>query len=732
MLVDTALNPAKLPAPEVPIETDFETETKAEHADESSYKLETFKVHESEKVNSRRSSSCHSEAQDNKPASEISAQFNANFKSDLDSIVKQQQQQQSSIDESKSSVVKSAFIEQSQPAARKSVSTPQPAPTPPALKQPHQQSSPSPTSKMMMSSLLNESAVTKILYEQLATQNLLSNQNKPPALSSNAPKFNQNELNLPFLIENALSQPMPNTQTPNKNREEQLQLQQQQQRSSPPNHQSQHQFVPPIDARTWQDAYAKYPLPFLAPPQFQQQLNAQKAAQTQQNQPPPPPPPQRHPAQSPSPKIPPKPVQQQQQPIQRNPSPQSAMLASLASNPDPNLLLAYAAQAANGNPAAALEMFMKYENLLQQQQQLAQKQASSTPLSSSSAQLTQNYPKPQQQQPINVNPPQQQQQPQMIPPQPAKTPSVHPNKSKKLLAKEYEQQQQQLQQQQQQQAQQQQNMPNFGQYQPQQASNPYYSAPFDPIKQLSPFLMGLPHNPQQIADLQQQQQIYNNMMQQQQQQQQQKSQNYGAPIDYVSQMMMSSYERQSQQQQQNQSFNNFLTHQAQFNPQQQLQQQQQQMENQAARQRQSDLNEMEQNYGITGFTEFQEQKNVIWTGSFMMKSDIASIAMNFVSGNLEIARDCLTQMSADSRSGPLRILQRMRLEQNQLEGVHRKLLLENEHCILLAVPFGGNVPEQMSQTVTLRNGFINYLLEKRAAGIINVAISNVSSFFVGV
>ena len=114
MLVDTALNPVKLPAVEVPIENDFETETKAEHADESSYKLETFKVHESEKVNSRRSSSCHSEAQD-KPASEVSAQFNANFKSDLDSIVKQQQQQQPSMDESKASVVKSAFIEQAQP-----------------------------------------------------------------------------------------------------------------------------------------------------------------------------------------------------------------------------------------------------------------------------------------------------------------------------------------------------------------------------------------------------------------------------------------------------------------------------------------------------------------------------------------------------------------------------------------------------------------------------------------
>ena len=180
MLVETALNPVKLPPAEAPIET----ETKAEHADESSYKLETFKVHESEKVNSRRSSSssCHSEAQD-KPASEVSAQFNANFKSDLDSIEKQQQQQ-AIMDESKSSAAKPAFIEQAQPA-QKSVSTsqPAPAPTPPALKKAQQQQS-----------------------------------------RAAPPKFAQNELNLPHLIENALTQPWT-APTPNKNREEPQQQQ---------------------------------------------------------------------------------------------------------------------------------------------------------------------------------------------------------------------------------------------------------------------------------------------------------------------------------------------------------------------------------------------------------------------------------------------------------------------------------------------------------------------------
>ena len=59
--------------------------------------------------------------------------------------------------------------------------------------------------------------------------------------------------------------------------------------------------------------------------------------------------------------------------------------------------------------------------------------------------------------------------------------------------------------------------------------------------------------------------------------------------------------------------------------------------------------------------------------SVFKKNDIATIGMNFVSGNIEIARSCLSQMTVDCKAGPLRILQRMRLEQSQLEGVQRKL-----------------------------------------------------------
>lgn len=131
----------------------------------------------------------------------------------------------------------------------------------------------------------------------------------------------------------------------------------------------------------------------------------------------------------------------------------------------------------------------------------------------------------------------------------------------------------------------------------------------------------------------------------------------------------------------------------------------------------------------TGFTEFQDPAKIIWTGLFTIKSDTASVAMNFVSGNRDLATHCLQQMSVESavqNNAPVRILQRMRLEKIQLDGVRRKLESSQEHTILLAVPYGENELEQMKQTSSLRHGFINYLLEKRAAGIVNVSVPNTS------
>lgn len=45
----------------------------------------------------------------------------------------------------------------------------------------------------------------------------------------------------------------------------------------------------------------------------------------------------------------------------------------------------------------------------------------------------------------------------------------------------------------------------------------------------------------------------------------------------------------------------------------------------------------------------------------------------------------------------------------------------DEHCILMALPCGKDQNDVVQQSSNLRNGFINYLLCKHAAGIVNAA-----------
>jgi hypothetical protein len=63
----------------------------------------------------------------------------------------------------------------------------------------------------------------------------------------------------------------------------------------------------------------------------------------------------------------------------------------------------------------------------------------------------------------------------------------------------------------------------------------------------------------------------------------------------------------------------------------------------------------------------------------------------------------------------------MRLEPPQVEGVARKMQMENEHCMLLALPCGHDHMDVLKQSTNLTNGFITYLQQKQAAGIVNVA-----------
>lgn len=74
----------------------------------------------------------------------------------------------------------------------------------------------------------------------------------------------------------------------------------------------------------------------------------------------------------------------------------------------------------------------------------------------------------------------------------------------------------------------------------------------------------------------------------------------------------------------------------------------------------------------------------------------------------------------------LRISQRMRLEQTQLEGVEKRIQNTNDHCLLLGLPCGLDASDVQKQTHTLKNSIITYLLQKQAAGIINLPTTQVS------
>ena len=50
---------------------------------------------------------------------------------------------------------------------------------------------------------------------------------------------------------------------------------------------------------------------------------------------------------------------------------------------------------------------------------------------------------------------------------------------------------------------------------------------------------------------------------------------------------------------------------------------------------------------------------------------------------------------------------------------------DGEHCLLLALPCGRDATDVHTQTHALKNNLINYLLQKQAAGIINVPATQV-------
>ena len=62
----------------------------------------------------------------------------------------------------------------------------------------------------------------------------------------------------------------------------------------------------------------------------------------------------------------------------------------------------------------------------------------------------------------------------------------------------------------------------------------------------------------------------------------------------------------------------------------------------------------------------------MWQGHLFIKNDGAAVQLHFLSGNVQLASLSLPQ-AAEQRTPNLRISQRMRLENSQLEGVDRRM-----------------------------------------------------------
>ncbi|KAM7540587.1 hypothetical protein Aperf_G00000024958 [Anoplocephala perfoliata] len=133
---------------------------------------------------------------------------------------------------------------------------------------------------------------------------------------------------------------------------------------------------------------------------------------------------------------------------------------------------------------------------------------------------------------------------------------------------------------------------------------------------------------------------------------------------------------------------------------------------------------------VPRFGSFDQTYPLVWQGRLSLKNSEVSVALHYVQGNTDLLRAVISTLAAGgggtpqqaliTSGGPLRIVQRMRLEASQLDAVQRKIGQEGAACACVAFASGANRADLAQQNVMLEEGFIRYMLEKGAAGIINV------------
>lgn len=118
---------------------------------------------------------------------------------------------------------------------------------------------------------------------------------------------------------------------------------------------------------------------------------------------------------------------------------------------------------------------------------------------------------------------------------------------------------------------------------------------------------------------------------------------------------------------------------------------------------------------------FLQQFPTAWTGYLSIKNDQALVRMFFVSGNGQLTKVLGPASTLKHNSLPLlKMVQRMRLDPTQLQMVEKRAQMANGHCMLIACATGRCEAESSKQGAALESGFITYLQQKQACGIVSV------------
>jgi len=108
----------------------------------------------------------------------------------------------------------------------------------------------------------------------------------------------------------------------------------------------------------------------------------------------------------------------------------------------------------------------------------------------------------------------------------------------------------------------------------------------------------------------------------------------------------------------------------------------------------------------------------VWDGGLILKNSLFPTKLHLIEGNRRIA-DALKD--ADSGATNLKITQRLRLDQNKLDDVTKRMGNSSSHAVFLGMSTNTQITHESPdvQSRPLRN-LISYLKQKEAAGVISM------------